>query len=909
MKRRRMIQLSKKLWPMKRTWVLLSILPHVLWSQVHFDFEDGLLPGEGMDPIRSMIQVPSDRWDCDSIEAISGDYSLHHSYDNPESGCDYLVFTHDPFVADDSLSFSFRIRHGYSPSSANNWQVALFADFNVGGESRDWDAGTTSAEEPFGITSGIILGVNYKGSDDMVKVWRLQDQLVEEICASTINYQEAVGTEAAPWFRLIWHTDGVLSLFYSTDPMTTPPVRIASCRPGVLPKGRSLVFRYEYSSAQDMKLWLDDIRLDGHFFTDTISPRITGWKFTGKNMLQLNFTEQIANVDCSSFRLSGMDETGFHLPGEGVVPDSLTSPDSTILLIFPGVVPNRESLVLSVSGVCDGDGNCMADTLVLVMRNEAVWGDVVFSEVMADPEPRVDLSLGEYMEFYNRSGFPLDMEGWQIHVGDRKYVFSVLEVWQGMKSGPETRLEPASYLVTTGITLPNTGEVLALYGREGTLLHAAKYSVPYDGPEWKKEGGWSLELPDPDLVCNTTEGWEFSTDRSGGTPGRLNSVDADMVDDCAPLFLYFGYGIPGTIRLFYSEPVRFSGGLSGQVTIRPGEVDADSVVECLPLSEQLTCYFPAQPALLNDFRIHLPGVPDCRGNLSHELVLQAGAVSIPAFGSVLINEIMYDPLEDAPEFIELYNPGPRFIDLEDLALGIADETAPKQLQALSGHSRIIGQGEYLVLSRDNRHLRDAYGLEMSGCWVEVDELNSLPNSGGTIYLSDRSGNTVDVVHYGDQMHMELMDDTRGISLERIAWDRPGSDHGNWHSAASIDGYATPGRINSQALDDSEDSGILVMEPEVFSPDNDGYNDLLGITLATLEQGSVIRLWITDLAGNPVRNLANNHITGPVSRYVWDGEQDDGSMAREGIYVVHVRGYHPVSGQRWNRKAATGLIYR
>jgi hypothetical protein len=32
------------------------------------------------------------------------------------------------------------------------------------------------------------------------------------------------------------------------------------------------------------------------------------------------------------------------------------------------------------------------------------------------------------------------------------------------------------------------------------------------------------------------------------------------------------------------------------------------------------------------------------------------------------------------------------------------------------------------------------------------------------------------------------------------------------------------------------------------------------------------------------------------------------MAAEGLYVVHVRGYHPASGRRWSDRAATAIIY-
>ncbi|MCK4747891.1 MAG: hypothetical protein KAT15_12665, partial [Bacteroidales bacterium] len=97
--------------------------------------------------------------------------------------------------------------------------------------------------------------------------------------------------------------------------------------------------------------------------------------------------------------------------------------------------------------------------------------------------------------------------------------------------------------------------------------------------------------------------------------------------------------------------------------------------------------------------------------------------------------------------------------------------------------------------------------------------------------------------------------------------------------------------------------------EVFSPDNDGFEDLLVITTSTGGHGNIVRIWITDLTGNIIRILANNHLTGPSTKYVWDGEEDDGSMAAEGFYVVHLLGYDPVTGHRWSRKAATGVIYR
>ncbi|MCK5135607.1 MAG: lamin tail domain-containing protein [Bacteroidales bacterium] len=871
---------------MKRILLFFLQMPVILSAQYHFDFENDTTGGWVECTGGWWKQVPGGRWECDTYGAISGDYSLHHSHDNHESGCDYLLISHDPLYDPDSLALSFRVKHAYPSSSANNWQVALLADFSNEGAF------------PGQITGGVILGVNFTGSDDQVKLWSCIEGNCDQICSTSINYQEHVGTEAAPLFRLVWYRGGKLDLYYTRDPPEGSTELVGSCQLDSLPTGRQLVVRYEYSASQDRKLWLDDITLDGNFVPDTIAPALLRVEVMDGTHLQLLFSEVVPAPECSSFLLSVADQSDEQDPGWNLNPDTISVLDSSLVLRFPGSIPNRKELNLLVTGICDADGNCMPDTLVRCMRNEAEWGDVVFNEIMYDPDPAVRLSGDEYLEIYNRSSYDLDLEGWRVDVNDRAHMITGLTV------------DPGQYGLLYDFTLPNDGATLALYSRDGTLVHAARYGIPWKGPDWKKEGGWSLESPDPDLVCNTTGLWEFSTDRMGGTPGRLNSNDSDLEDREPPVFLYFGYGEPGTVHIYYSEPVRLSPMEIDRVSVVPGEVHPDSVVPGFPLSDQMALYFSEDLQDRSGSELRLPSVADCSGNLSRELTIRIGEASVPRFGSLLINEIMYDPVDWAPEYIELYNPGNRLFDLQDLSVDVVKKGAsPANPLPLSGLSRIFPPGEYLVITRSVPHLMDAYYLELSGRWLERGGVAELINSGGTIYLTNRSGEIMDMANYGDHLHMDLLDDMKGISLERISPDRPGTDPGNWHSAASIEGYATPGRKNSQSVNGPGSAELLKVDPAVFSPDNDGYQDLLVISVSSKVQGCVMRMWITDLAGNRVRSLANNHLTGPSVRYVWDGERDDGQMASEGIYVVLVWMYNPVSGERWSRKAAAGIIYR
>jgi hypothetical protein len=102
---------------------------------------------------------------------------------------------------------------------------------------------------------------------------------------------------------------------------------------------------------------------------------------------------------------------------------------------------------------------------------------------------------------------------------------------------------------------------------------------------------------------------------------------------------------------------------------------------------------------------------------------------------------------------------------------------------------------------------------------------------GTVVLSRISNQfIVDQYTYSSKSHYPLINDTKGVSLERINFDRPTADNTNWTSASSVSGYGTPGYRNSQFSEIAvSQKGEVTVSPEVFSPDNDGFDD--NVTLA------------------------------------------------------------------------------
>jgi hypothetical protein len=879
--------------------LVILLISFKLEGQYQFDFEIDSSGGiecflEGM-----WRQVPEQRWCCDSIQPIEENFSLHHSFDNPQEGCDYLVLWCDQLNTSDPFSFSFRIRHGFAPSSMNNWQLVLgarlFEDQEPDGPEPD--PGASDGEAPY-ILNGIVIGVNFTGTDDHIKMWGVRYGLSEILCSTLLNYQEQVGTDRAPLFHVQGDGEGNLELYWSPDPAEQALAFLGSCKIGEMDWGRQLLLRYKYTSSRDRALWLDRLVLEGHYEKDTIAPVVSAVELLDGYSLLLGFSEKVMLDEACKFTLYSEERPG------GVIPDSLRKMEDGVIISFPKVLPNRVSHQLRVEGVVDLDGNLLEDTLVHVMRNEAQWGDLVFNEVMADPDPAVRHSE-EYLELYMRSDYPLNLEGWQLKVNDRSYLLNTSNL-MSMNGGDAD----GEFIVLKGIILPNDGAILSLYDQEGTLIHAASYTIPWDGPDWKKEGGWSLESPDAEQVCRVSASWDYSKDPEGGTPGRINSNGTILTDKEPPVLRYAGEGDPGELLLHYTEPIRLPHDAKAAFSLDPGGVAPDSVRLLDPLQETLQLYFSGDFQDWPLYRLTLSGLSDCAGNRSDNQVVIAGAVSQPAFASVLINEIMYDPEEGKPEYVELFLPGDKIIDLQDLAIHLVEEGgSPDHPIVLAPHSRLFLPGQFLVLTNCVPQLEETYGLEVSGQWVEVAGLPGLKNSSGTIYLTDRAGQVVDMAVYKDEMHMELLDDPRGISLERISVKRPGSDPENWHSAASISGYATPGLENSQSFGVSESDLLLDVLPEVFSPDNDGYNDLLKIIVNTGGNDWVIGLLITDLQGNRIRVLANNHLAGPTVCYTWDGEGENGSMQPMGFYVIHARGYRPATGEQWIRRKGVGLVYR
>ena len=253
-------------------------------------------------------------------------------------------------------------------------------------------------------------------------------------------------------------------------------------------------------------------------------------------------------------------------------------------------------------------------------------------------------------------------------------------------------------------------------------------------------------------------------------------------------------------------------------------------------------------------------------------------------GDVVINEVMYDPVVGGTDFVELYNRSNKVLSLAGWKLANETDGVIGNATVITTAAFIVMPGAYAVVAESVENIADQYPLGHTDRFVEAD-MPSYNNGEGVVVLQDATGDTLDRFAYNDNLHFELLNSTDGVSLERVNPDRPASDNTNWHSAAEAVGYATPGYLNSQFSENPSPSGELTIEPSIFSPDNDGYQDLLTVAYKLDEPGFTGTMSVFDVAGREMVKLMDNELLGTSGSVSWNGIMESGDLARMGAYVV------------------------
>jgi hypothetical protein len=282
-------------------------------------------------------------------------------------------------------------------------------------------------------------------------------------------------------------------------------------------------------------------------------------------------------------------------------------------------------------------------------------------------------------------------------------------------------------------------------------------------------------------------------------------------------------------------------------------------------------------------------VLDCAGNpLPLQSSVRFAVPRMPDSGELVINEILSNPKGDGVDYVEIFNRSSHVFDFSDLNLASYD-TLAKQITSpenIAPEGYLIFPGEYVVCTENAAMVKQQYSTPNPNGFAQMVSMPSYNNDEGIVVLCTPSQIIIDLLKYSADMTFPLLNSTDGVSLERINFNRPAYDKSNWHSAAESVGFGTPAYKNSQYSETTGDQGTITLSPEVFSPDNDGYNDVLNISYKFDEPGYTANITLFDAGGRLIRKLVQNELLGTSGVISWDGITDGNEKANTGIYIVY-----------------------
>jgi hypothetical protein len=766
---------------MKKVILLVCLMPCTAYGQIVENFEQGNL--------NSWKQSTEGRWKADTSESISGYYSLHHIFDNSDSGTDQIGISADSLQPTEGpVKWSFVIRHGYDPSSSNNWFVLLMSDSDP------------QALFDNGNTNGYALGVNLTGYDDTLRLSKIRGNAVTTIVNCGVNWQTMIGSASQVKIIVERRINGqwIVNLLRLSEEL----ISTASGTDNELFACEWFVIGYKYSSSRDRLLWFDDLRIEGVFHKDH-------------------------------------------------------------------------------------------DVPVTTVRSET--GDVIISEIMADPEPVVSLPAEEYLEITNRTGNTFNLKNWKLTSGSQEYPFpeiilnpygimtvcSVSDTSQFSRFGKVTGLKqfPA---------LTDNGKLILLYDDFDKLIHGVEYSSNWYSDELKSEGGWALEMTDTGFPFSYKGNWTASVSRNGGTPGAVNSVAGVNPD----------YDFSGGLTVFAADSLNISVTSPEPLFNLPMMADSISIDEECPVE-----IYPTDP-LFRSFNVKLNtplergkvywfessgDIRDFAGNKLPEKKFSFGLCEPAGPGDVLFNELLFNALPGDPDYLELYNASEKIIDASRLQLvSVSDDSGDTtQTSPVWVRPKCILPGEYFAITCDVERVSGRYFSADPDHLFETVSLPSMPDDRGHLILFSRELQKIDEVSYSEKMHSTLLSGCEGIALEKIRPENKSEEVKNWHSASESSGWGTPGAPNSVFSEVPVASDLVNLSSSRITPDADGYEDFLIIDFTLEGNSNVISVTVFDESGNYVRKIAENMYAGQEASLIWDGTSDDGSMVTTGIYIVFI----------------------
>ena len=769
-----------------------------------------------------------------------------------------------PVTFTDSMIWDIYLKLDFAPSTTNQLKIFLSA---------------TLPDLP--NTSGYFLEIGAGGDQDPLELKYRENGNDISIATSAPGIAGTAPVEfklrvikngIGEWSCFVVHESSAELLFTTTHE--------------ILPLSSTSYFgiQCKYSETRSDKFYFDDISIQP-IVPDTTAPQWLSLEVIDSTTIALSFSEALdesTTLNPANYLLTPVNQS----------PSAVEVNESLVVLHWPVAFDNQAEYTLTLQSLKDLSGNTISPALknfTYVNIQSALPNELLITEIMADPNPVIGLPDAEYIEVYNSSSKDFRLSEYFLIVGSNKKALpdSLMGIHQFVILCDEEDAglfhDTLQVVAIHGFpSLTNSGATIQLATPEDVILNEVKYTDSWYGDPTKAEGGWALEMINPQFICSKEENWIASDHLSGGTPGRINSNWETHPDLQGPNFISLHISSPDKITLRFSEkldPVLAEHAIAyailPPVQIIAAEMADDGSLEIF-LSENL------QTSISYQF---LPfTMYDCLGNESTLLdTILFGLPVAPEPGDLVINEILFNPHSGGSRFIEILNVSEKFIALSKLSIGRLNGNVQDIYS--TGSNEIVNPGQLVVFAPDPSDILLRYEVPYPVKLFEtaLPSWSDKSDNASLIY----EGEVIDSFTYYSNWHLPIIADQNGVSLERVSpWTNSTGAHA-WHSASSLAGNATPTGQNSQLLNTAIAEKPFSMSNKLFSPDDDGFRDFLALNFLLGDGDQIGSVRVHDLEGRAIKTLITNESLGTSAFVQWDGRNAEEVVAEMGIYIIFV----------------------
>lgn len=705
----------------------------------------------------------------------------------------------------DSTAWEFYLQMDFSPSTSNQVRVYLQAD----------DAVLANAQ------NGYYLQIGASGSNDAIEIFRLDngvstkifDGTAAAVASNPVIRVNIIRDNAGLWEVLVDYAGGTNLV---SDGTFTDATHTTGTHFGFLAK---------YTSTRGDKFFFDDVKVSP-LFVDVIPPSINTVTVISGTAIDVAFDELVDATTANT--------VGNYTINNGVTVTNATrdAVDFSLVHLTTSALTSAQLNTLTVNGVEDLNGNAVVNAtgdFTYYNIQTAALQDIIINEIFADPTPQVGLPDKEYIELYNRSNKIIDLNGMVFNDGSDKTLPNFVlfpDSFVILTSNSNVSLYN-SYGTTLGLSsmsLSNGGELLTLKTATGQTVDSVDYQTAWYQDAVKDDGGWSLELINPNLLCIGAGNWIASNNNNGGTPGQQNSVYNNTPDTQAPSLLDAVGLTSTTVQLTFDEALIANATVAGNYTINGNTV----VAAALNTPTEVILTLGTSMVDQTTYTVTVANITDCSGNViggNNNDSFTYYEIQPAGYQELIITEIFADPTPQVglpnAEYIELYNRSNKTLDLANYVLfESTNHTLPNQ---------IMQPNSYVIICSNS----NAASFTSYGTVVPINSL-SLTNGGELLMLYNGNGILLDSVEYDSDWYQDAVKDDGGWSLELINPNQLCKVGANWIASNNANG-GTPGQQNSVYDNTLDQTAPAVVETRQYAPNQIyiKFDDVLNKNIAGL----------------------------------------------------------------------------